>query len=73
MTFTTALIWIHPDFTKAFYLEIDALDFTLGGVFSQMGKDEKLHPIAFYSQKCFVIEINFEIHDNNFFAIVHSF
>jgi len=41
MPFTTVLIFIHPDFTKAFYLEIHALDFALGAIPSQVGKDIK--------------------------------
>lgn len=49
--FTTAPIFIHPNSAKGFYLEADASNFVLGAVLLQMGVDEKLHPIAFYSQK----------------------
>ena len=61
--FTTALILVHANFAKDFYLESDASDFALGAVLSQMGVDEKLHPITFYSRKFSVAEINYEIHD----------
>lgn len=71
--FTTAPILVHPDFSKAFYLETDASDFALGAVLSQMGVDEKLHPIAFYSRKFSAAEINYEIHDKELLAIVDSF
>jgi hypothetical protein len=71
--FTTAPILLHPDFTKAFYMETDASDFALGAVLSQMGEDEKLHPIAFYSRKFSAAEINYEIHDKELLAIVDSF
>ena len=71
--FTTAPILVHPDFAKAFYLETDASDFALGAVLSQMGVDEKLHPVAFYSRKFSAAEINYEIHDKELLAIVDSF
>ena len=71
--FTTAPILVHPNFAKAFYLDIDASDFALGAVLSQMGVDEKLHPVAFYSRKFSAAEINYEIHDKEFLAIVDSF
>jgi hypothetical protein len=71
--FTTAPILVHPDFTKAFYMETDASDFALGAVLSQMGEDGKLHPIAFYSRKFSAAEINYEIHDKELLAIVDSF
>jgi len=48
-TFTTTPILVHLDFIKAFYMEIDVLDFTLGDVLLQMGEDEKLYLVAFYS------------------------
>ena len=71
--FTTAPILVHPDFTKAFYLETDASDFALGAVLSQIGADGKLHPVAFYSRKFSAAEINYEIHDKELLAIVDSF
>jgi len=73
MAFTTAPILVHPDFTKAFYLETDASDFALGAVLSQMGIERKLHPVAFYSRKFSAAEINYEIHDKELLAIVDSF
>ena len=71
--FTTVPILVHPDFTKAFYLEIDALDFALEAVLSQLGKGKKLHPIAFYSCKFFPAKINYEIHDKELLAIMDFF
>jgi hypothetical protein len=67
-----APILVHPDFTKAFYLETNASDFASGAVLLQMGVDEKLHSIAFYSRKFSAIEINYEIHDKELLAIVDS-
>ena len=64
---------VHPDFAKTFYLETDASDFALRVVLSQMGADEKLHSVAFYSQKFSVAEINYKIYDKELLAIVDSF
>lgn len=38
-----------------------------------MSKDEKLHPIAFYSHKFSAIEINYKIHNKKFLSIMDSF
>ena len=54
-------------------MEINASDFALGVVLSQLGNGEKLHPIAFHSQKFSAVEINYEIHDKELLAIVDSF
>ena len=73
MAFTAALILIHPDFTKDFYLETNASDFALRAVLSEMDVDRNLHSIAFYSRKFFVAKIKYEIHDKELFAIVEAF
>jgi hypothetical protein len=68
-----APILIHLDFSKPFFFERDASDYALGAVLSQNRKDKQLHPIAFHSQKFTTTEINYEIHDKEFLAIVDSF
>ena len=54
-------------------METDASDFALGAVLSQMGIDDKFHPIAFHSRKFLAAEINYEIHNKKLLAIVDSF
>jgi hypothetical protein len=71
--FTMAPIFIHPYFSKTFFLESDASDYALEAVLSQKGEDERLHPVAFHSQKFTAIEINYEIHDKELLAIVDYF
>jgi hypothetical protein len=71
--FTMAPILTHPNFQKPFFLETDASDFALGAILSQPDKDGRLHPVAFHSRKFIVAEINYEIHDKEFLAIVDSF
>jgi hypothetical protein len=39
MAFTSTPILIHPDPTKPFIVETDALDFALGAILSQFGMD----------------------------------
>jgi hypothetical protein len=60
IAFTTTPILIHPNFSNPwFYLK--------------KKKDKRLHPITFDSWKFSTIEINYEIYDIEFLAIVDSF
>jgi hypothetical protein len=49
IVFTTAPIFIHPDFSKPFFLESDAFNYALGAVLSQNGEDGQLHLNIFHS------------------------
>jgi hypothetical protein len=71
--FFSAPILIHVDFTKPFFLEIDAPDYALRAILSQYGDDGHLYLLAFYSRKFTAPEINYEIHDKELLAIVASF
>jgi hypothetical protein len=73
IAFTTTPFSVHPDFSKPFYMETDALDFALGAVLSQKGEGKRLNPVAFYSRSFFAAKINYEIHDKELLAIVDSF
>ena len=72
-TFTTAPVLIHPDFSKPFFIEIDASNFALEAVLSQLGDGEKLHLVAFHSRKFSATEINYKIHNKELLAIMDSF
>ena len=41
----------NPDFTKTFFLQMDASDRGLGAVLSQLDDERKDHPVAYYSRK----------------------
>ena len=71
--FTTALILAHFDYEKECIVETDALDNVSAGVLSQYGDDAKLHPVAFFSRKHSVQEINYEIYDKELLAIIKAF
>ena len=61
---------MHVDNTKHFILEVDASNFALGSVSSQIGDDSQLHPKAFHTWKYEAAKINYEIHDKEFLVIV---
>ena len=71
--FTTTPILVHPDFSKPFFMEIDASNFSLGAVLLELEDGEKLHPVSFHFWKFSIAEINYEIHDKELLAIVGSF
>jgi len=71
--FTTTPILTHSNFSNAFFMEIDDLDFALEAILSQPRKSKKLHDVAFVSKKFNAIEINYTIHSEELFAIVDSF
>ena len=70
--FSSAPILRHPDTSKPFIVEADASDFAIGGILSQ-DIDGKIHPIAYYSRKLSVPEINYKVHDKELLAIVACF
>ena len=54
-------------------MKIDASNFALEVVLLQFEDGEKLHLVAFYSQKFSATEINYKIHDKELLVIVDSF
>ena len=54
-------------------LETNTSDLAKGVVLSQLEPDKKWHPLAFYSKKFTLAEINYDIHDKEMSAIVNSF
>jgi hypothetical protein len=54
-------------------LEIDAFDFALSVILSQLGEDNLFHPVGFRFCKFFHGEINYKIHDKEFLTIIDAF
>jgi hypothetical protein len=54
-------------------IKTDASDYAIEAYFMQIGKDGKLHPVAFYSKKIFPAEMNYNIYDKEFLAVVPAF
>jgi hypothetical protein len=71
--FQTAPLLTHFDPKKPIVVEADASDFAMGMVISQPGESDNLHPIAFYSRKFTVAELNYDIHDKELLAVVTAF
>jgi hypothetical protein len=68
-----APLLIHANPSKPFVLEMDAFDFALSVVLSQLGVDNLLHPIGFRFHKFSLVKINYEFHDKELLAIVDPF
>jgi len=73
MAVTTALILASPQDLEPFRIEADSSDFASGAVLSQkLPREEKWHPVAFYSKSLSPVERNYEIHDKEMLAIIHA-
>jgi hypothetical protein len=66
---TKAPIIKHFESLCQLLVETDAHDFAIGAVLSK-AIDGRLHHIGFYSRKMHKAEINYEIHEKEFLAIV---
>ena len=62
---------LYDSFTET-RMETDSLDGVITGVLSQKGKDGEWHPVAYYSKVMNSAEINYEIHDKEMLALMHS-
>jgi hypothetical protein len=70
---TSALVLASLHDTPLFCIEADSLDFATGAVLSQLSsKDEKWHPVAFYSKSLLPVKRNYEIHNKEMLAIIWS-
>ena len=54
-------------------IKTDASDYAIETCFMQIGKDGKLHPVAFYSKKMSPAEMNYHIHDKGLLTVVTAF
>ena len=50
-------------------IEIDASDLVIGACLCQM-KDQKWHPVTYYSRKMSAAEQNYDIYDKELLAVV---
>jgi len=70
---TTAPVLVSPQDSEPFRIEADSSDFTSGAVLSQqLPREEKWHPVAFYSKSLSLVERNYEIHDKEMLAIIRA-
>jgi len=57
-SFTTTPLFIHVNLSIPFVLEVNTLNFTIGVMLSQLGKENFFHPVDFHSRKFYLTEIN---------------
>jgi len=71
MAVTTAPVLVSPQDSEPFCIETDSSDFASGAILSQrLPREEKWHPVAFYSKSLSPVERNYEIHDKEMLAII---
>ncbi|SPC62077.1 uncharacterized protein UHOD_12159 [Ustilago sp. UG-2017b] len=71
--FGTDIILHHFDPTRPIIVETDASDFAVAAVLSQSFDQGTRHPIAFFSKKLDLAQLNYPIFDKEMFAIVAAF
>ena len=70
---STAPVLIHPNLERQFRLETDASAFTYGAVLSQLAeKDNRRHPVGFFSKSMNDAERNYGISDREALAVVKA-
>jgi hypothetical protein len=72
-SFVSAPILHHFDGERKIVVETDASNLVIAGALSQYDNNDILHPVAHLSRKHFPAEINYEIYDKEFLAIVWAF
>ncbi|QRW15686.1 Retrotransposable element Tf2 protein [Rhizoctonia solani] len=63
----------HANPTKPYFLETDASGAALGSILSQCQEDGRLHPLGFLLESFKGAEQNYNTHDKELLAIIHSF
>jgi len=54
-------------------VETDTLDYALTAILSIVNKENKVHPVTFYSCTFTMVELNYNIHDKELFVIFKAF
>jgi len=73
MVVTTTPILASPQDLEPFCIKADSSDFASRAVLSQqLPREDKWHPVAFYSKSLSLVEWNYEIHDKEILAIIRA-
>ena len=70
--FTKEPVLATPDIDKKMRIEVDALDYTTGGVLSMECEDRLWRPVVFLSKSLNETERNCEIHNKEMLAIIRG-
>jgi len=68
--FTKEPVLAAPDLNKKIRIEVDTLDYVMGGVLLMECEDGLWRPVAFLSKFLNETERNYEIHDKEMLAII---
>ena len=68
--FTKEPVLAVPDLDKKMRMEVDMLNYMMGGVLSMEGKNGLWRPVAFFSKSLNKTEKNYEIHDKKMLVII---
>ena len=63
---------VAPDLDKKIRMEVDASDYTIGGVLLIECEDGLWRPVAFLSKSLNETERNYEIHDKKMLAVIRG-
>jgi len=69
----SAPILKYFDPNKKIVIEVDASDFAVGGILSQINVNNIMHPVAYFSRKLTNAELNYEIYNKDMLAIITAF
>ena len=70
--FTKELVLVALDLDKKMRMEVNALDYAMGGVLSMECKDRLWRPVVFLSKSLNETERNYEIHNKEMLTIIRG-
>jgi len=71
--FSSAPVLAYPNHDLPFLVETDSSNFAIGAILSQTSpKDNKIHPVAFFSRSLNPTERNYPIYDKELLAIISA-
>ncbi|QRW21776.1 Retrotransposable element Tf2 protein [Rhizoctonia solani] len=70
---TNTLVLCHANPTKPYFLETDTSSTALGSILSQCQEDGCLHPLGFLLESFKGAKQNYNTHNKELLAIIHSF
>jgi len=71
--FSSASVLVYPNCDLPFLVETESSNFEIGALLSQTSsKDNKVHPVSFFSRSLTSAERNYPIYDKELLAIVES-
>ena len=71
--FSSAPVLAYPNRDLPFLVETDSSNFAIGAILSQTSsKDNKIHPVAFFSRSLTATEKNYPIYDKELLAIIEA-